>query len=127
MPLLPKRLVFQPAKPASQVSGTRCASCEPLISLRSCPSWFPSVCGVIVSGSPSSSFAGSKYYIVDFQYELLTGAGFTVERKGVAGVTQVKILAAPKKGRPVLRVYDSLSLLVTWLQGFNANIRSCYR
>ncbi|CAM9288701.1 unnamed protein product, partial [Laminaria digitata] len=34
-------------------------------------------------------FAGSKYYIADFQYELLTGAGFTVERKGVASVAQV--------------------------------------
>ena len=36
------------------------------------------------------SFAGSKYYIADFQYELLTGAGFTVERKGMASVAQVR-------------------------------------
>lgn len=36
------------------------------------------------------SFAGSKYYIADFQYELLTGAGFTVERKGIASVAQVR-------------------------------------
>lgn len=38
------------------------------------------------------SFAGNKYYIADFQYELLTGAGFTVERKGVASVAQVRFL-----------------------------------
>ncbi|CAM9371803.1 unnamed protein product [Scytosiphon promiscuus] len=37
----------------------------------------------------ATDFAGNKYYIADFQYELLTGAGFTVERKGVASVAQV--------------------------------------
>ncbi|CAM9839871.1 unnamed protein product [Ectocarpus sp. 6 AP-2014] len=36
-----------------------------------------------------TDFNGNKYYIADFQYELLTGAGFTVERKGVASVTQI--------------------------------------
>eukprot|EP00903_Cladosiphon_okamuranus_P017704 g16303.t1 len=36
-----------------------------------------------------TDFNGNKYYIADFQYELLTGAGFTVERKGVASVAQV--------------------------------------
>lgn len=40
------------------------------------------------------SFNGNKYYIADFQYELLTGAGFTVERKGVASVAQVCVLVA---------------------------------
>mmetsp|Transcript_7217 Transcript_7217/g.10758 ORF Transcript_7217/g.10758 Transcript_7217/m.10758 type:complete len:281 (+) Transcript_7217:11-853(+) len=30
-----------------------------------------------------------KYFIVDFQYDLLTGAGFTVERKGYGSVTQL--------------------------------------
>lgn len=30
---------------------------------------------------------GSKYMLVDFKYTLLTGAGFEVERKGVASVT----------------------------------------
>lgn len=38
-----------------------------------------------------NSFNGNKYVIADFQYELLTGAGFTVERKGVASVTQVRL------------------------------------
>jgi len=33
---------------------------------------------------------GTQYFIVDFKYELLTGAGFTVDRKGVAAVTQLK-------------------------------------
>jgi len=30
---------------------------------------------------------GQKYMIVDFKYELLTGAGFIVERRGIASVT----------------------------------------
>lgn len=33
---------------------------------------------------------GAQYYIVDYKYELQTGAGFTVDRKGVASVTQLK-------------------------------------
>ncbi|GMI35699.1 hypothetical protein TrRE_jg2872 [Triparma retinervis] len=32
---------------------------------------------------------GRKYAIVDFKYELLTGAGFEVDRRGVASVTGV--------------------------------------
>eukprot|EP00904_Undaria_pinnatifida_P002119 jgi/Undpi1/11908/HiC_scaffold_4.g01607.m1 len=36
-----------------------------------------------------TDFAGSKYFIAEFQYELLTGAGFTVERKGIASVAQI--------------------------------------
>jgi len=32
---------------------------------------------------------GRKYSIVDFKYELLTGAGFEVDRRGVASVTQM--------------------------------------
>lgn len=30
---------------------------------------------------------GQQYVLVDFKYELLTGAGFTVDRRGVASVT----------------------------------------
>jgi len=30
---------------------------------------------------------GQQYVLVDFKYELLTGAGFIVERRGVASVT----------------------------------------
>jgi len=30
---------------------------------------------------------GNKYVLVDFKYTLLTGAGFEVERKGVASIT----------------------------------------
>ncbi|CAM9442021.1 unnamed protein product [Ascophyllum nodosum] len=37
----------------------------------------------------ATDYAGNKYYIADFQYELLTGAGFIVERKGVASVAEV--------------------------------------
>jgi hypothetical protein len=33
---------------------------------------------------------GTQYYVLDFKYELLTGAGFTVDRKGVASVAQLK-------------------------------------
>jgi len=36
---------------------------------------------------PLTSEDGSKYMIVDYKYTLLTGAGFEVERKGVASVT----------------------------------------
>ena len=32
---------------------------------------------------------GSPNAVVDFEYELLTGAGFTVERRGVAAVSGV--------------------------------------
>jgi len=32
---------------------------------------------------------GQDYMIVDFKYTLLTGAGFEVDRKGVASVTSV--------------------------------------
>ncbi|CAN0213156.1 unnamed protein product [Chrysoparadoxa australica] len=32
---------------------------------------------------------GQKYFIAEFSYDLLTGAGFIVERKGFAGLTQV--------------------------------------
>lgn len=34
-------------------------------------------------------YKGQKYMIVDFKYQLLTGAGFEVDRKGVASVTSV--------------------------------------
>lgn len=30
---------------------------------------------------------GQQYVLADFKYELLTGAGFTVDRRGVASVT----------------------------------------
>lgn len=30
---------------------------------------------------------GKEYKLVEFKYELLTGAGFTVDRKGVASIT----------------------------------------
>lgn len=33
--------------------------------------------------------SGQEYMIVDFKYQLLTGAGFEVDRKGVASVTSV--------------------------------------
>ena len=32
-------------------------------------------------------YNGKEYVIVDFKYELLTGAGFEVDRRGVAGIT----------------------------------------
>jgi hypothetical protein len=35
------------------------------------------------------SVDNQKYMLVDFKYTLLTGAGFEVERKGVASVTSV--------------------------------------
>lgn len=34
-----------------------------------------------------TGFGGQKYMIVDFKYELLTGAGFEVDRRGVASIT----------------------------------------
>ena len=30
---------------------------------------------------------GQQYVLADFKYELLTGAGFTVDRRGVASIT----------------------------------------
>lgn len=45
---------------------------------------------VLKSGKGPKGANGTQYYIVDFKYELLTGAGFTVDRKGVASVAQVK-------------------------------------
>lgn len=32
-------------------------------------------------------YGGKEYVICDFKYELLTGAGFEVERRGVAAIT----------------------------------------
>ena len=34
-----------------------------------------------------TSIGSQQYMLVDFKYELLTGAGFTVDRRGVASVT----------------------------------------
>lgn len=45
---------------------------------------------VVKSGKGPKGANGTQYYIVDFKYELLTGAGFTVDRKGVASVAQLK-------------------------------------
>eukprot|EP00640_Fibrocapsa_japonica_P002376 CAMPEP_0113943100 /NCGR_PEP_ID=MMETSP1339-20121228/19177_1 /TAXON_ID=94617 /ORGANISM="Fibrocapsa japonica" /LENGTH=278 /DNA_ID=CAMNT_0000947869 /DNA_START=170 /DNA_END=1006 /DNA_ORIENTATION=- /assembly_acc=CAM_ASM_000762 len=39
----------------------------------------------IVAGA--TGLKGQKYYVVDFKYELLTGAGFYIDRRGVAAVT----------------------------------------
>ena len=35
----------------------------------------------------AGEFGNQKYALVDFKYSLLTGAGFTVDRVGVASVT----------------------------------------
>jgi hypothetical protein len=35
---------------------------------------------------------GQKYYTVEFKYDLLTGAGFTVERVGYGSITQASHL-----------------------------------
>ena len=32
-------------------------------------------------------YKNQKYVLVDFKYELLTGAGFEVDRRGVASIT----------------------------------------
>ena len=32
-------------------------------------------------------YNGKEYVLVDFKYELLTGAGFEVDRRGVAAIT----------------------------------------
>ncbi len=59
------------------------------------------------------AYGGKDYVLCDFKYELLTGAGFEVERRGVAAVTSegagVEVLWAAstrerfKKTEPVLR------------------------
>jgi len=36
-----------------------------------------------------TGYQGTQYYLVDFKYELVTGAGFTVERSALASVTAV--------------------------------------
>ncbi|CAM9350650.1 unnamed protein product [Discosporangium mesarthrocarpum] len=35
-----------------------------------------------------TDYVGNKYYVAEFSYELLTGAGFTVDRRGFSGMTQ---------------------------------------
>ena len=45
---------------------------------------------VLKTAKGAKGVNGVQYYLVDFKYELLTGAGFTVDRKGVASVTQLK-------------------------------------
>jgi hypothetical protein len=39
---------------------------------------------------------GQKYYTVEFKYDLLTGAGFTVERVGYGSITQASHLNLKK-------------------------------
>jgi len=39
------------------------------------------------SQNDNPDYAGRKYVLCDFKYDLLTGAGFEVERRGVASVT----------------------------------------
>ena len=34
-----------------------------------------------------ADYGGKQYVICDFQYELLTGAGFEVDRRGIAAIT----------------------------------------
>ena len=58
--------------------------------------WYPCVRGDMFGYR--DSYAGNKYYIADFQYELLTGAGFIVERKGVASVAEVRDLGVATTG-----------------------------
>jgi hypothetical protein len=41
----------------------------------------------ITKAEPYTYSDGQKYVIVDFKYQLLTGAGFEVDRKGVASIT----------------------------------------
>jgi hypothetical protein len=35
----------------------------------------------------TAAYDGKEYVICDFKYELLTGAGFEVDRRGVAAIT----------------------------------------
>jgi hypothetical protein len=42
-----------------------------------------------VLGVKEEDREGKKYAVVDFKYELLTGAGFEVDRRGVAAITNV--------------------------------------
>jgi hypothetical protein len=40
-----------------------------------------------VTPQTGPEYNGQEYAIVDFKYELLTGAGFEVERRGIAAIT----------------------------------------
>lgn len=53
-----------------------------------------------------------QYVLVDFKYELLTGAGFTVDRRGVASVTSqgkaVEVLWCATISQRYKKVEDTL-------------------
>jgi len=78
--------------------------------------------------NPAYAGKGQNYVLVDFKYTLLTGAGFEVQRKGVASVTSdgpaVEVLWAAsvadrftKKTEPVLR--DIVSSFRCYGEGLN--------
>lgn len=74
-----------------------------------------------------AEYNGQEYVICDFKYELLTGAGFEVDRRGVAAITSqgpaVEVLWAAstreryKKTEPVLR--DIVSSFRCYADGLN--------
>ena len=65
----------------------------------------------------TTDYEGKEYVICDFKYELLTGAGFEVDRRGVAAVTSqgpaVEVLwAASTRERYVVIKQRALNTVV---------------
>jgi hypothetical protein len=59
-----------------------------------------------VSDGPGPYLDGQSYMIADFKYQLLTGAGFDVDRKGVAAVT---LQGASANGSKTLEIFWAAS------------------
>ena len=62
------------------------------------------------------NYDGQDYVIVDFKYELLTGAGFIVDRRGVASITSqgnaVEVLWAATISSRFKKMEDTLRYIV---------------
>lgn len=69
---------------------------------------------------------GQKYMIVDFKYQLLTGAGFEVDRKGVASITSegkaVEVLWAASTAPRWKKTEDTLRSIVSTFRCYSEGI-----
>jgi hypothetical protein len=75
---------------------------------------------------PLTTPDGQKYMIVDFKYQLLTGAGFEVDRKGVASVTSegkaVEVLWAASTAPRWKKLEDTLRDIVATFRCYSKGI-----
>jgi hypothetical protein len=81
----------------------------------------------ITKAEPFIASDGQKYVLVDFKYQLLTGAGFEVDRKGVASITSegaaVEALwaasTAPRFKKTEQSLRDIVSTFRCYAEGIN--------